>query len=71
MVHPESSGLHIVKSPLNLNCTRCYKIYYITLAILHTTKVELLMLSYLQGESQVHVFHLLVEVSRMVPIPGK
>ena len=33
-VHPSSSVLHILKSPLNLNRARCYKVRYITLAIL-------------------------------------
>ena len=61
-----------MKSPLNLNCTRCYKVYYIALAILRTKKVKLVMLtcSYLQGESHVHVFHPLVEVGKIVSIPG-
>ena len=61
MVHPSSSVLHILKSPLNLNCTRCYKVHYIVLAILRTEKF-ISMLSYLLGESQVNVFYLLVEV---------
>ena len=51
--------LHNVKSPLNLNRARCYKIRYIALEILSTKK---LTLSYLQGESQVYVFHMLVKV---------
>ena len=58
--------LHILKSPLNLNRARCYKVLYIALAILRTEKFKisdaLVTLSYLQGESQVYVFHLLVEV---------
>ena len=60
-----------MKSPLNLNCMLCHKVYYIVLAILHTTNVKLLMLNYLQRElSQVHVFHVPVEVGRIVSIPG-
>ena len=60
-VHPSSSVLHNVKSPLNLNHARCYKVRHIALAILHTKKFELATLSYLQGESQIYVFHLLVK----------
>ena len=48
--------LHILKSP------RCYKVRYIFLVILRTTKFKLVPLSHLQGESQVYVFYLLVEV---------
>ena len=48
--------LHILKSP------RCYKVRYILLVILRTTKFKLVPLSHLQGESQVYVFHLLVGV---------
>ena len=41
-------------------CTRCYNVCYIALAILRTEKFKLVTPSYLQGESQVSVFHLLV-----------
>ena len=53
-----------MKSPMNLNRARCYKVGYIALSlmILRTKKFKLVTLSYLQGESQVYVFHLLVEV---------
>ena len=51
-----------MKSPLNLNRARCYKILYIALAILRTKKFKSVTLSYLQGESQVYVFHLMVKV---------
>ena len=44
-----------------MNRARCYKVRYIALAILRTKK--LVTLSYLQGESQVYVFHQLVEVA--------
>ena len=47
---------------MNLNRARCYKVGYIALSILRAKKFTLLTLSYLQGESQVYVFHLLVEV---------
>ena len=47
---------------MNLNRVRCYKVGYIALSIWGTKKFKLLTLSYLQGESQVYVFHLLVEV---------
>ena len=41
---------------------RCNKVRYIALAILRAKKfTELVTFSYLQGESQVYVFHLLVE----------
>ena len=60
--HLQSSVLHILKSPLNLTLARCYKVRYIALAILRTKKFKLVTLSYLQGESQFYVFHLLVEV---------
>ena len=54
--------LHILKSPLNLNRARSYKVRYIALAISRTEKFKIVTLSYLQGESQDCVFHLLVEV---------
>ena len=41
---------------------RCYKVRYIALEILRTEKFKIMMLSYLQGESQVYVFDLLVKV---------
>ena len=36
MVHPSSSVLHILKSPLNLKRARSYKVRYIALSILRT-----------------------------------
>ena len=33
--------LHILKSPLNLNRARCYKVRYIALAILRTEKFKI------------------------------
>ena len=51
--------LHILKSSLNLNRARSYKVRYFALAILPTEKFRI---SDAQGESQVYVFHLLVEV---------
>ena len=54
--------LHIVKSPMNLNRVRCYKVGYIALSILCAKKFKLVTISFLQGESRVYVFHLLVEV---------
>ena len=42
-VHPSSSVLHILKSPLNLNRARCYKVRYITLTILHVEKFKLVV----------------------------
>ena len=63
MVHLSSSVLHILKSPSNLNRVRCYKVHYIALATLRTEKFKISnAYSYLQGESQVYVFHLLVKV---------
>ena len=47
---------------MNLNRVRCYKVGYTALSIWGTKKFKLLTLSYLQEESQVYVFHLLVEV---------
>ena len=47
---------------MNLHRVRCYKVRYIALVILRAEKFKLVTLSYLQGESQVNVFHLLVEV---------
>ena len=67
MVHLSSSVLHILKSPSNLNRVRCYKVHYIALATLRTEKFKISnAYSYLQGESQVYVFHLLVKV-RFLP----
>ena len=69
MVHPSSSVLHILKSPLNLKCAQSYKVCYIALSILHTkTKkiIKRVTLSSLRGESQVNVSHLLVELG-LVP----
>ena len=67
MVHLSSSVLHILKSPSNLNRVRCYKVHYIALATLRTEKFKISnTYSYLQGESQVYVFHLLVKV-RFLP----
>ena len=40
-VHPSSSVLQILKSPLNLNRARCYKVRYIALAILRTEKFKI------------------------------
>ena len=40
-VHPSSSVLHILKSPLNLNRARCYKVRYIALAKLRTEKFKI------------------------------
>ena len=39
--HPSSSVLHFLKSPLNLNRARCYKVRYIALAILRTEKFKI------------------------------
>ena len=47
---------------MNLNRVRCYKVGYIALSIWGAKKFKLLTLSHLQGESQVYVFHPLVEV---------
>ena len=38
---PSSSVLHFLKSPLNLNRARCYKVRYIALAILRTEKFKI------------------------------
>ena len=40
-VHPSSSVLHILKSPLNLSRARCYEVCYIALAILRTEKFKI------------------------------
>ena len=38
-VHPSSSVLHILKSPLNLKRARSYKVRYIALSILRTITI--------------------------------
>ena len=64
MLHLSSSVLDILKSLLNLNRGRCYKVRYIATDWQHCVlkSLKLVTLSDLQGESQVYVFHLLVEV---------
>ena len=47
---------------------RCYNVCYIALAILRTEKFKLMTPSYLQGESQVSVFHLLLVWGWVSPI---
>ena len=54
--------LHILKSSLNSNRSRCYKVRYFALAILPTEKFKISDAQLLTGREQVYVFHLLVEV---------
>ena len=56
--------LDILKSLLNLNRARCYKVRYIATGWQYCVlkSLKLVTLSGLQEESQVYVFHLLVEL---------